>query len=618
MKKKFIFFSTIFFFLTLIAFFNINHQETPTINPAIETAYNATYKMLDSVKEKSDFGMNITGNLIFEVQGNQLAVFDTNMNNIGNISLPFSRSNIIKYKQSSEKNIIYIITIDSENYKKIYSETMLTPKNIYEINLSTFEFKKMVTDSSIVLDIMSQKIENGKIYGKYIKEDKIYYGYLDTTINIFTDIVKLDQINFHDIYYNDQLLAKVQISESGNILVTAPSGTLIYQNRIKVGYTNLYSSLKPFEYTVGDNCIYFLDETKEQFGNLRCFNTLLNKFSSFDYEISAPLHSISYISKNRIKALFYKESNVFHFSEQTFSFDTPTNTRECDSDRITFVESNTENIVLYFQCLETKINIIYEDISQNMSLTLDTQPYLEYDIEKNRHELIDSSGNSISTYIYIHTDSNSKNPVVIFLHGGPFNRFYLDDMNEQTFFLYKLGYNIVELNYFGSEGLGSNYRNLAGQNLPEAALINVGTVIDWISTVPSMDKNNISVIGNSFGGYLSMLSKLRYPDKIKCAIAISPSSIYDIEAADIYEYQDTIKDSDNYDVINLLRKNPQKIGIIFNPLDPSLKVKINWKTISKSNPTLHIIDTFNKGHSASLVSFKKAVYYLVEQTNVKK
>ncbi|EKD94371.1 MAG: hypothetical protein ACD_26C00089G0002 [uncultured bacterium] len=158
------------------------------------------------------------------------------------------------------------------------------------------------------------------------------------------------------------------------------------------------------------------------------------------------------------------------------------------------------------------------------------------------------------------------------------------------------------------------YRELADQNLPEAALGNVEALIDWIDQTPEMDGDNISVIGNSFGGYLSMLAKLRFPDRIKCTIAISPGSINDIKAGNLYEYKETLAKSDDYDVIKLLKQNPQEIGVVYNYLDPQLAVKTDWKIVARTNPSLRIIDQFNQGHYVPPDSFKKAVYYLVEQT----
>ncbi|GAU76479.1 hypothetical protein [Fusibacter sp. 3D3] len=45
-----------------------------------------------------------------------------------------------------------------------------------------------------------------------------------------------------------------------------------------------------------------------------------------------------------------------------------------------------------------------------------------------------------------------------------------------------------------------------------------------------------------------------------------------------------------------------------------MAVKTDWKTVAKTNPSLKIIDQFDQGHSVPPDSFKKAVYYLIEQT----
>ncbi|GAU78176.1 S9 family peptidase [Fusibacter sp. 3D3] len=619
MKKRIIF-AVLLLTVLIISQIKFKSETQTPVNPDIENAYNEIYNS-ESYAFESDYGINAIGSKVFKISKNIMNVYNPNLVEIDEIELPFDLKDIVKYITSTNENIIYIATVDYSNYTAVYNESSLTPKSIYSIDFSTSEVIKLSNDECIIFDIMSSVEDERKLYIKYAFDDHLYYGYLDLFTGKFQSVVELNEDNYYDVYDNSTLLATVETTDDQRIEVNSVLGTSIYMNRIVSKHPERSFALTPFKYIVHDGKIYFLDETRGSYGTLRCFDTLSNQFSAITYELTAPLYKIGHRSDiDEIRTLLYDDSSLSPYVEHIYSFNESLMSEHSTEiaeksafSRLQIVSSENHKVGIIYQSSEKSIEIIYINSNTNTEQILETVPLPQYRVNKIAQEIKDKKGNMILTYIYKHPDAEKK-PVVIFIHGGPFTRYTKNQIDPQASLIYKLGYNIIELNYFGSDGLGIYYRELADQNLPEAALGNVEALIDWIDQTPEMDGDNISVFGNSFGGYLSMLTKLRFPDRIKCAIAIAPGSINDIKTGNLYEYKETLENSDDYDVIHLLKQNPQEIGIVYNYLDPQLAVKTDWKTVAKTNPSLKILDQFDQGHFVPPDSFKKAVYYLIDQT----
>jgi dipeptidyl aminopeptidase/acylaminoacyl peptidase len=52
----------------------------------------------------------------------------------------------------------------------------------------------------------------------------------------------------------------------------------------------------------------------------------------------------------------------------------------------------------------------------------------------------------------------------------------------------------------------------------------IGALLDWIASQPSLDASRVMVTGASFGGYMTYAVAAAYPDRIRCAFAGSAIS----------------------------------------------------------------------------------------------
>jgi dipeptidyl aminopeptidase/acylaminoacyl peptidase len=114
----------------------------------------------------------------------------------------------------------------------------------------------------------------------------------------------------------------------------------------------------------------------------------------------------------------------------------------------------------------------------------------------------------------------SPHPVVIHIHGGPesqvrpaFSSLYQSWINEY-------GIAVITPNVRGSSGYGKTYLRLDNGKLREDAVRDIGALLDWIGTQPSLDQNRVLVYGGSYGGYMVLASLVHYGSRLRGGVDI--------------------------------------------------------------------------------------------------
>jgi len=77
---------------------------------------------------------------------------------------------------------------------------------------------------------------------------------------------------------------------------------------------------------------------------------------------------------------------------------------------------------------------------------------------------------------------------------------------------------IIAPNIRGSLGYGSGYITLDDGYKREAAVRDIGALLDWIELQPQLDKNRVAVFGASYGGYIALASAVHYSDRLRAAV----------------------------------------------------------------------------------------------------
>lgn len=133
-------------------------------------------------------------------------------------------------------------------------------------------------------------------------------------------------------------------------------------------------------------------------------------------------------------------------------------------------------------------------------------------------DTVDGKSRVIPAIVYEPKNNSGQVPVVILIHGGPegqslpqFNAFAQYLVNE-------LNVAVILPNVRGSTGYGKTYSKLDNAFLRENSVLDIGSLLDWISIQPRFDSKRLAVYGGSYGGYMSLACMTHFNDRLKCGI----------------------------------------------------------------------------------------------------
>ena len=109
-------------------------------------------------------------------------------------------------------------------------------------------------------------------------------------------------------------------------------------------------------------------------------------------------------------------------------------------------------------------------------------------------------------------------PVIIYAHGGPESQFRPRFNPRFQMWIDQLGVAIVAPNIRGSLGYGSRYITLDDGYNREAAISDIGALLDWIAEQKRLDETRVAVVGASYGGYIALASAVHYSDRLRAAV----------------------------------------------------------------------------------------------------
>jgi dienelactone hydrolase len=111
-------------------------------------------------------------------------------------------------------------------------------------------------------------------------------------------------------------------------------------------------------------------------------------------------------------------------------------------------------------------------------------------------------------------------PLIVMPHGGPIARdvwgyFFLRE------FLVTRGYAVLQMNFRGSSGYGSDWFFAAHQDWGGLTYDDVVDGARWAIEQGITDRERVCIVGWSFGGYLALLGAQRNPELFHCSIDIA-------------------------------------------------------------------------------------------------
>lgn len=110
-------------------------------------------------------------------------------------------------------------------------------------------------------------------------------------------------------------------------------------------------------------------------------------------------------------------------------------------------------------------------------------------------------------------------PALAYVHYGP-GGISPRAWDERLQHLINHGYAVFAVNHRGSAGYGKTFLNLDNQRHGEADLGDILAGRDWLAGLDFVDEDRIGIMGDSFGGFLTLAALFRHPDSFKVGIAL--------------------------------------------------------------------------------------------------
>ncbi|WP_232056484.1 S9 family peptidase [Pseudoalteromonas sp. A25] len=134
---------------------------------------------------------------------------------------------------------------------------------------------------------------------------------------------------------------------------------------------------------------------------------------------------------------------------------------------------------------------------------------------------------TIHGYLTLPVSKQHKNlPLVVMPHGGPhFERDWWE-FNPEVQMLASRGIAVLQVNFRGSGGYGVAFQSAGYQQWGGKIQHDIIDGVQYVVSQGYANKDNICVMGASFGGYSALQSAILAPDLFKCAVGVM--GVYDL------------------------------------------------------------------------------------------
>lgn len=132
-----------------------------------------------------------------------------------------------------------------------------------------------------------------------------------------------------------------------------------------------------------------------------------------------------------------------------------------------------------------------------------------------------ADGTEIPGYLTVPSGLRAENlPLIVMPHGGPIAR---DTWNFDFLraFLVSRGYAVLQMNFRGSSGYGTQWYHAAHQDWGGLTYSDITDGARWAVSQGIADPKRMCIVGWSFGGYAALVGAVRNNDLYRCSVSIA-------------------------------------------------------------------------------------------------
>jgi dipeptidyl-peptidase-4 len=123
-------------------------------------------------------------------------------------------------------------------------------------------------------------------------------------------------------------------------------------------------------------------------------------------------------------------------------------------------------------------------------------------------------------------DSTKKYPVIVYVYGGPHSQLvtnsWLGGSRMWQHYMANKGYIAFTLDNRGTSGRGFDFESSIHRQLGKLEVVDQMAGIDYLLSLPYVNKDRIGVHGWSYGGFMTLNLILKHPEIFKVAVAGGP------------------------------------------------------------------------------------------------
>jgi dipeptidyl-peptidase-4 len=131
------------------------------------------------------------------------------------------------------------------------------------------------------------------------------------------------------------------------------------------------------------------------------------------------------------------------------------------------------------------------------------------------------------SFLPVGFDSTRRYPVVVYWYGGPHVQLitagYGGGVGDYWFhYMAERGYIVFTVDPRGSDNRGRAFEQAIFRNAGVAQVEDLKSSVDWLQSLPYVDKDRMGLFGWSYGGFLTIDFMLQHPGIFKAAVAGGP------------------------------------------------------------------------------------------------